>query len=101
MVFCQLVSASRGSGTQARATPNESITSTRVTVSNVRQLSCARAAARGSDWARTAAVVDCRKFLRFMDRSWGETKAAERDRWNCRDGVVGAARLSAPATAAR
>src|SRR6476646_1811730 len=102
MVFCQSVSATSGSGTQARARPKASLISTRVTVSKVRQLSCARANANGNDCARTAALLDWRKFLRFMDRSWGKTKAAERDRWKYRMRIVGAAgQSSTPATAAR
>src|SRR3954471_5437034 len=101
IVLCQSVSASSGSGTQARATPKASLTSTRVTVSKVRQPSCARAAASGSDCARTATLPDWRNFLRFMDRSWGKTKtAAERDRWRDRLGIVGTAGpTSTPATA--
>src|SRR3954471_24806144 len=63
--FCQLVSISSGSGTQARATPKASFTSTRVTVSNVRQPSWANAC-HGRDWATAAAVADLRKLLRFM-----------------------------------
>src|SRR5882724_9799256 len=64
--FCQLVSISIGSGTQARATPKESLTSTRVTVSNVRQPSCANAVRQGNDWAMAAAAADFRKMRRFM-----------------------------------
>src|SRR2546422_10364433 len=66
IVLCQLVSASSGSGTQARATPKASVTSTRVTVSNVRHPSCANAARKAKDWAIAAAVADCRESLRFM-----------------------------------
>src|SRR5207248_3289414 len=68
--FCQLVSIWRGSGTQARATPKESVTSTRVTVSNVRQPAAGNASAKavrqGNDWAMAAAAVDFRKMRRFM-----------------------------------
>src|SRR5438067_6767246 len=100
MVFCQPVSATSGSGTHARARPKGSTISTRVTTSKVRQPACAQAF-QGSDCARAAAVVDFRKFLRFMDRSWGRT-TAERDRWADRYAIVGTARLAAaPATAAR
>src|SRR6185369_2123776 len=67
IAFCQLVSISSGSGTQARATPKESFTSTRVTVSNVRQPSAANAPCHGRDWATATAVVDFRKVLRFME----------------------------------
>src|SRR5713101_5034999 len=71
IVLCQLVSASSGSGTQARATPNASVTSTRVTASNVRHPSAANAARQGRDWAIAAAVADCRKALRFMESLLG------------------------------
>src|SRR5690349_16306784 len=78
--FCQLVSSSSGNGTQARAMPKESFTSTRVTVSNVRHPvaadSAAAAARQGSDWATATAEVDFRKFLRFM-RSLLGTKGGE------------------------
>src|SRR5438874_2800840 len=64
--FCQIVSIWRGSGTQARATPKESLTSTRVTVSNVRQPCSAKAVRQAKDWAIAAAAVDFRKMRRFM-----------------------------------
>src|SRR5438105_209974 len=65
-VLCQLVSSSSGSGTHALAMPNESLTSTRVTVSKVRHSSAANAARQGRDSATATALVDFRKVLRFM-----------------------------------
>src|SRR5205823_2282900 len=78
IVLCQLVSAASGRGTQARATPNASVTSTRVTVSNVRQPSCAHAARTARDWAIAAAVADCRKALRFMGSLLGKNGGGAR-----------------------
>src|SRR4051812_22257175 len=65
-VFCQSLSATSGSGTQARARPNASLISTRVTASKVRQPASATARLNGAYCARAAAVLDLRKLRGFM-----------------------------------